>query len=103
MSSASWPQTLQQGLQAEFRVHEEAGGFSEPAPALSSGAAGAGGRLPPLSFCEPHFSSFHAGVWATMSLCPVAQGLSLIPGLPLPSMGWAMTVTMAWNHGGEVQ
>lgn len=38
-----------------------------------------------------------------MSLCPVAQGLSLIPGLPLPSMGWAMTMTMAWNHGGEVQ
>lgn len=47
MSSASWPQTLQQGLQAEFPVHEEAGGFSEPAPALSSGAAGAGGRPPP--------------------------------------------------------
>ena len=61
------------------------------------------GGPPTLSFCEPHFSSFHAGVWATMSLCPVAQGLSLIPGLPLPSMGWAMTVTMAWNHGGEVQ
>lgn len=58
---------------------------------------------PASSFCEPHFSSFHAGVWATTSLCPVAQVLRFIPGLPLPLHGWAMTMTMAWNHGGEVQ
>ena len=47
MSFASWPlHPLQQGLQAEFQVHEEAGGFSGvfPAPALSSGAVGARGR-----------------------------------------------------------
>lgn len=89
MSSASWPlHSLQHGRQAEFQVHEEAGDFSGvfPAPALSSGAVGQEGG-PASSFCESHFSSFHARVWATMSLCPVAQVLRFIPGLPLPLQG----------------
>lgn len=47
MSSASWPQTLQQGLQAEFRVHEEAGGFSEPAPLFPRGQREQEGGSPP--------------------------------------------------------
>lgn len=99
MSSASWPQTLQQGLKQNFGCMRKQV-VSEPAPLFPRRAAGSRGG-PTLSFCEPSLLKFHAGAWATMSLCPVAQGLSL--SRPLPSMGWAMTVTMAWNRGGEVQ